>query len=141
QEVIDDPAMPTGATARKGVKRVILCTGKIYYELAERREALSRTDTAIVRVEQLYPLHAEALKSILSSYPAAAERVWVQEEPRNMGAYLFIADALKSQLGVDPLSYIGRDASASPAVGSKHRHKDEQESILERAVGPKPKTK
>ncbi len=141
QEVIDDPAMPTGATARKGVKRVILCTGKIYYELAERREALSRADTAIVRVEQLYPLHAEALKSILSSYPAAAERVWVQEEPRNMGAYLFIADALKSQLGVDPLTYIGRDASASPAVGSKHRHKDEQESILERAVGPRPKAK
>jgi 2-oxoglutarate dehydrogenase E1 component len=137
QEVIDDAAIVAGA--RKGVKRVVLCTGKVYYELAERRDALGRSDIAIVRVEQLYPLHTEALRSVLASYPSAAEKVWAQEEPRNMGAFLYMADALRDQLGLDKLIYIGRDASASPAVGSKHRHKDEQESIIERAIGPKPK--
>lgn len=132
QEIIDDPSMVTPA-ARSKVTRVILCSGKLYFELAERRDVLSRKDVAIVRVEQLFPLHRERLDALLARYPKGVERIWAQEEPRNMGAYFFMRD----ELG-EPLTYIGRDPSASPAVGSKSRHKQQQEDILTRAIGPKP---
>ncbi len=138
REVIDDPRFVETPASKGGVKRVIFCTGKVYFELAERRDAIARDDLAIIRIEQLYPLHVDLFKAINASYPAAAERVWVQEEPRNAGAYLHIADVLRTLAGVPALGYIGRDASASPAVGSKSRHIFEQESILQRAVGEKP---
>jgi 2-oxoglutarate dehydrogenase E1 component len=137
REMIDDPAF-AGPAERKGVKRVILCSGKVYWELAERRGKLGRKDLAIIRVEQLYPFHAEMLRGILAGYPRSAEMVWCQEEPRNAGAFLYMDDALRVQLGVEKLLYIGRDASASPAVGSKTGHKHQQEGILSRAVGPLP---
>jgi 2-oxoglutarate dehydrogenase E1 component len=139
QEVIDDPAFDA-VPGRKGpstrdVKRVILCTGKIYHELAERRDKVGRTDLAIVRVEQLYPLNKEMLTGILARYPKNVEIAWVQEEPRNAGAYMFMDDILRHQLGITA-TYIGRETSASPAVGSKTVHKYQQESILSRAVAP-----
>ncbi|MBX3381471.1 MAG: 2-oxoglutarate dehydrogenase E1 component [Phycisphaeraceae bacterium] len=146
REVIDDPRFEVGPGAsakpadRKGVDSVLLCSGKIYWELADRRDELAKNSIAIVRVEQFYPLHTQLLKSILDRYPKSAKKTWVQEEPRNMAGYLFIRDLVQSQLGID-LPYIGRPASASPAVGSKHMHKHEQEDILEAAVGkvpPKP---
>lgn len=136
REVMDDPRFVGGAS-RRDVKRVLLCSGKVYFDLAERRDELRREDVAIVRVEQMYPVHGDLLRQVLSAYPPGVEIVYVQEEPRNAGAYLFMADAM-AQLGLPTPAYIGRDASASPAVGSKSRHKLEQEAILEKAVGPKP---
>lgn len=136
QELIDDPAF--AGKKRDGVKRVIFCSGKIYHEMNDRRTANGRQDVALVRVEQLYPFHAEMARSILAAYPKSAEVVWVQEEPRNAGAYLFVADVFRSQLGVDP-KYIGRPASATPAVGSKKAHKHEQEDLIAAAVGAGPK--
>ncbi|MCH7790716.1 MAG: 2-oxoglutarate dehydrogenase E1 component [Planctomycetes bacterium] len=146
REIIDDPiftaegAAGTASPPRSGVRRVIYCTGKVYYDLAKRREQLARTDLAIVRIEQLYPFRTAMLEEINTSYPAAAERVWVQEEPRNTGAYQFIADAFYDELGIDRIGYIGRDANASPAVGSLSVHKREQEAIIAKAVGPSPDT-
>ncbi len=145
-EILDDPMFsPTTGTGaknkaadRKGVKKIYLCAGKFYHELAERRALLKRTDIAIVRVEQPYPLHAKRLEEILASYPKTADKVWAQEEPRNAGCWTFISDAVKDVLKIE-LGYIGREASASPATGSKHQHYHEQDAILTKAIGPKPK--
>jgi 2-oxoglutarate dehydrogenase E1 component len=134
REIIDDASVQDP----KAVRRVVLCSGKIYFELAERREKLGRRDVAIVRVEQLYPLHREMLRGVLARYPRGVELLWAQEEPRNAGAYLFMDDMLRTQLGVEKLGYVGRDASASPAVGSKTAHKHQQEAILTKAVGALP---
>ncbi len=145
RELIDDPAFtpvgdePAGGTQdRSKVKRVALCSGKIYHELAARRDLIGREDVAIVRVEQLYPFYTRGMQELLARYPDDAEVAWVQEEPRNMGAFLYMADALQNQVGVDRVWYFGRDASATPAVGSKSKHKQEQESIITHAIGPKP---
>jgi len=89
---------------------------------------------AIVRIEQFYPLHTELLASIVGKYGKNMRHVWVQEEPRNAGAWMFLADAFREQAGIS-LSYIGRPASASPAVGSKTAHKYEQEKIITEAIG------
>jgi 2-oxoglutarate dehydrogenase E1 component len=142
KEVLDDPMFAGPSKGdRKNVRRVLLCSGKIFHELSERRDKLKRSDTAIVRIEQLYPFHKDMLKETLAKYPAKAELIWVQEEPRNAGAYLFVDDAMRTQMGVTIAQYIGRKASASPATGSKHKHKDEQEAIITQAIGPKPPEK
>ena len=93
--VLSDPGIANPAA----VRRVVLCSGKIYYDLAERRAAAGVTDTALIRVEQLYPLPAEQIASELAKYPAAAEVVWVQEEPANMGGWPFMALHLPNQIG------------------------------------------
>jgi 2-oxoglutarate dehydrogenase E1 component len=139
QHLLDDPAFgasaASGASAMtKDVRTVLYCTGKIYHELAARRDELSRKDIAIVRVEQLYPFHTKMARAIDERYPKSAKRVWVQEEPRNQGAFLFVADRFREELGIE-LGYLGRNASASPATGSEHAHKDQQEDLLTRAVG------
>jgi 2-oxoglutarate dehydrogenase E1 component len=143
QEIIDDPAYVNGGKKgpdRKNVKKVILCTGKIYHELAERRASTSTPDVAIIRIEQLYPLHVKKLDEILAQYPKTATKVWVQEEPKNAGCWSYISAAVReSSLKLD-LAYIGRDAAASPATGSKHAHYGQQDSILTRAIAAKPKT-
>jgi 2-oxoglutarate dehydrogenase E1 component len=141
QEILDDPAFRPGERTRGSVKTVLLCTGKIYSELVERREKLGRKDLAIVRVEQLYPLNKAMLADILGSYPRGVKLAWVQEEPRNAGAFTYMSDALIHQLGLPPVEYIGREASATPATGSKHAHKAQQEQILARAVGELPEAK
>lgn len=139
QHLLDDPAFIAGARDggkdTKKVTRVHLCTGKIYHELAARREATGKFDTALVRVEQLYPFDGAMCKKILARYPAGAKISWVQEEPRNMGAFLFVADILREELGLS-VGYIGRKTSATPAVGSKTKHKYEQEAILAEAIAP-----
>jgi 2-oxoglutarate dehydrogenase E1 component len=116
------------------VKRILMCSGKIYYELRKQRETLKRDDVAIVRLEQLYPLNESLLKETLGFYPENTPVVWVQEEPENMGAwrYLFVKFGGKI-LGRNPLSFVGRPASASPATGSSAAHKMEQAKILEEA--------
>ncbi len=142
KEILDDPAWASRPKKdREIVRMVLLCTGKVAWELLDRRDKLAKKDIAIVRVEQLYPLHTAMLKETLASYPKATEFVWVQEEPRNMGAFLFMKDQL-DQAGLVPhLKYVGREASATPAVGSKHIHLDEQAAILAEAVGPLPGAK
>jgi len=111
------------------VRRLLLCTGKIAYELEERVLAQGRDDVAIVRLEQLYPFPVEALQAIAARY-RDAEVVWVQEEPRNMGAYTFVRDHLER-----PLPYVGRPPSPSPATGSSRRHVAVQKQLLEDALG------
>jgi len=140
QEMIDDPACESGQIPRAGVKRVILCSGKFYHELADRRDKLARKDTALVRVEQFYPLHRDLLIKTLAKYPKA-DLIWAQEEPRNAGGFLYMDDVIRNNLGMPKLEYIGRDASASPAVGSKHAHKVQQEQIITKAIGPAPDAK
>ncbi|MFG0283739.1 MAG: 2-oxoglutarate dehydrogenase E1 component [Phycisphaerales bacterium JB039] len=137
REIIDDPAFEAGAADPSAVRRLVLCTGKLYFELAERRDLLGAADVAIIRVEQLYPLHIDLLRSVLDRYPNVERRMWAQEEPRNAGAYFFLADRIRQRLSIE-LEYVGREASGTPATGSKSRHKAEQESIIERAVGPAP---
>ena len=133
RHAIDDPAHTQAADAAR-VTSVLYCSGKIYHELAERRALSGRMDTALVRIEQLYPFHAAMVKDIDARYPKSARRVWVQEEPRNQGAYLFMADTFRQELGLD-LQYIGRAASSSPATGSEQAHKKDQEAIISAAVG------
>ncbi len=135
EEIIDDRAFSQAGNDRRKVRKIVLCMGKFYHELAARREAIGRDDIALIRVEQLYPFHAERLRELLALYPKHTQIVWAQEEPRNAGAALFILDRLRETLGIDA-AYEGRPASATPAVGSKRMHKVEQEGLLETIVGP-----
>ena len=113
-------------------KRVILCSGKIYYDLLKFQDENQIQSAAIVRVEQLYPLHEKALKQEIARFANAQKIVWCQEESQNMGAWSFIAPLLRG-LGDLPVRYAGRGASASPAVGSLGVHKLEQKCVLEEA--------
>jgi 2-oxoglutarate dehydrogenase E1 component len=126
QCILDDPQPP------KKAKRVILCSGKIYYELVAYREAKGIKNTAIVRIEQLYPLHSEQLKTILDQYTSAETFVWCQEESKNMGAWFYIWPLIEEIISKRPV-YVGRDASASPAVGSLALHKKRQSELIETA--------
>jgi 2-oxoglutarate dehydrogenase E1 component len=128
QTVIDDAT----ATAAK-VERVVLCSGKVYYDLLARKdEDKNAAKIALVRVEQLHPLDGEALTKVLKAYAKAKDVVWVQEEPRNQGAWTYMLDNLPDLIG-KPVRYVGRPASASPAVGSPKRHAAEQETLITEA--------
>ncbi len=135
QHVIDDPTKPDP----RSVKKVVYCTGKVYHELNDRRTAIGAGDIAIVRIEQLYPFHAKAIGDVDERYPKSAARIFAQEEPRNQGAYLYVADVFREQFGVN-LQYVGRVACASPATGSEKAHALEQDAILSGAIGPAPTT-
>jgi 2-oxoglutarate dehydrogenase E1 component len=116
------------------VKRILLCTGKIYYDLRKRRAELKREDVAIVRIEQLYPLRKELLEQALASSPAGTPVVWVQEEPENMGPWRYMrVNFGEKMFSRYPFSGIYREASASPATGAAMQHKKEQESLLTQA--------
>ena len=118
----------------KKVRRVLLCTGKIFYELEKHREDLKRDDVAIVRLEQLYPWHDEELQSVLARYADGTPTMWVQEEPENMGAWSFLRARFGEKLfGKFPFAGIHRPASASPASGSARVHKREQQQLIEQA--------
>jgi 2-oxoglutarate dehydrogenase E1 component len=115
------------------VKLVLLCSGKVYYDLAVAREVRQRHDVAIVRVEQLYPLNEEILAA-LAPYKDGTRIVWVQEEPRNYGAWYFINSNLRTVIGDRlPLSCAARAPSASPATGSKASHLLEQRMLIDEA--------
>jgi 2-oxoglutarate dehydrogenase E1 component len=121
-------------TVPEQVGCVLLCTGKIYYDLAKMREELKREDVAIVRLEQLYPLKDEELRAALASYPAKARVVWVQEEPANMGSWrYFLARFGNRLLGTWSFSAVCRPASASPATGWHALHQIEQTTLLKAA--------
>jgi len=123
QEIIDDPTPP------KNPVRMILCSGKVYYDLADYRARNNITDVALVRLEQLYPLHRNRLAELFDTYGHSARLVWCQEEPQNMGAWSFIAPQLEEIFGHKPI-YAGRDAAASPAVGALALHKMELTALL-----------
>jgi 2-oxoglutarate dehydrogenase E1 component len=130
QRVIGD----VGTVDPHDVKKIILCSGKVYYDLALAREARGRHDVAILRLEQLYPIDGE-LTAALAPYKDGTELVWVQEEPRNYGGWYYILANLPDRLGDRlPLSCVARAPSASPATGSKACHVAEQQILLDEAL-------
>ena len=118
------------------VKRVVLCSGKVYYDLAKKREELGHDDVAILRVEQLYPFPHKAFANEIKKYPNASEIVWTQDEPQNQGAWFFVQHYIhENMLDGQKLGYSGRAASASPAVGYSHLHQEQQKALVEGAFG------
>jgi 2-oxoglutarate dehydrogenase E1 component len=121
------------------VRQILLCTGKIYYELAQHREKRGRTDVAILRLEQLYPLPQGELQAQLERYGEDVPVTWVQEEPENMGAWRYLRVVWGERIfGRHPFAGVMRPASASPATGSYHSHEIEQLQILDQAFGEQP---
>ena len=123
--------------ADKDIKRVILCSGKVYYDLFEAREELKRDDIYLLRVEQLYPYPDDAVQEELKRFKNA-DMVWVQEEPKNMGAWAFIEPFVEESLIAikaknTRLRYVGRKAAASTATGIAAKHKKEQQAIIDGA--------
>ncbi len=118
----------------QSAKRVVMCSGKLYYDLLEAQEKSDHKDVALVRIEQLYPFPEEKLSKVLSNFKNSTEFVWAQEEPQNMGAYWFIAPKLKKALqtaGKEPvLYYAGRTERSSPATGAPSIHQEEQNDII-----------
>ena len=130
--VIDDPEIANA----EGVERVVLCSGKVYYDLLEARRKADVERVAIVRIEQFYPFPAKRLQTILARYANAKEFVWTQEEPKNMGGWTFIQERLEQTLpGSERPIYVGRVASASPATGSYAIHQAEQTKLVAEALG------
>jgi 2-oxoglutarate dehydrogenase complex dehydrogenase (E1) component-like enzyme len=129
QSVLEDVTADPDTT-----RRVVLCTGKIYYDLLAAREQADSSDVALVRVEMLYPFPHDALRALLDRF-ADAEVVWAQEEPRNMGAWSFIAPLLREVSGREP-RYAGRPLRASPAEGFADAHEREQRRIVSDALEP-----
>jgi 2-oxoglutarate dehydrogenase E1 component len=127
-EFLDDPTPP------KKIETLILCSGKIYYDLLEERENIRTNKAAIVRVEQFYPFNEDRFKEVTAPYAKAKRIVWCQEEPENMGAWNFLSPIFKKHLGVRP-EYVGRTPSASPATGSLTMHRKEQAEIVAKALG------
>ncbi len=121
-EVIDDVTADP-----KKVKRIAFCTGKVYYDLLDRKEKDNNTDLAIIRLEQLYPFPKKQVEAILKKYAKANSYLWVQEEPENSGAWSYILRVMRQH----NLRYIGREESASPATGSHKQHDKEQKAILD----------
>jgi 2-oxoglutarate decarboxylase len=132
EPVLDDPV---AASYRDQVKRVILCSGKVYYDLLNAAAGTDRSRTAIVRLEQLYSFPEEELRAMMAGYPNLAELVWVQEEPQNMGAWNYVEPRLRAVLtpGIS-LRYTGRPERASPAEGYPTAHAAEQKRITEEAL-------
>ena len=118
------------------VKRVITCSGKVYYDLVKKREEKGLDDVAILRVEQLYPFPHKVFAAELKKYPNATDVVWCQDEPQNQGAWFFVQHYIhENMLDGQKLGYSGRAASASPAVGYSHLHQEQQKALVEGAFG------
>ncbi|WP_421884424.1 2-oxoglutarate dehydrogenase E1 component [Methylibium sp.] len=118
------------------VKRVIACSGKVYYDLVKRRDEKKSNDVVILRVEQLYPFPHKAFSTELKKYPNATDVVWCQDEPQNQGAWFFVQHYVhENMLEGQKLGYAGRPASASPAVGYAHLHQEQLKALLDQAYG------
>jgi 2-oxoglutarate decarboxylase len=128
---VPDPAVPNPAA----IKRVVLCSGKVYYDLAEKRAEKGLTDTAIVRVERLYPVPADELAAQLARYPAATDIAWVQEEPANMGAWPTMALTVPRIAEPRKVRPVSLPASSAPAAGSAAMHSAEHRGVVEAALG------
>ena len=128
EPVLDDPRVDMDK-----VKRIVLCSGRIYYDLDRSIRELSLDHVALIRVEQLYPVPDIELNAVLQRYPAVEELVWAQDEPRNQGAWRFMAHHIR-QLSSLPLGYAGRPESSAPATGIASQHKSQLASILQSAL-------
>jgi 2-oxoglutarate dehydrogenase E1 component len=136
KRILSDPAAPQD----EDVRRLVLCTGKVAYDLLQARDAAGAKDTSIVRIEQLYPFPSEPLVRRLQRMTSLQEVVWAQEEPKNNGYWFFVEDLIEQCLieaGARPQRpiYAGRAASASPATGLSKRHQNEQLALIEQALG------
>ncbi|PCD02844.1 2-oxoglutarate dehydrogenase E1 component [Sphingomonas spermidinifaciens] len=136
QRLLSDPSAP----ADEATKRVVLCSGKVAYDLIEARDAAGDTATQIIRVEQLYPFPGEPLAARLSRMPQLEDVVWAQEEPKNNGSWFFVEPLIEEALAaagspVERARYAGRAASASPATGLMKRHQTEQGALVADALG------
>jgi 2-oxoglutarate dehydrogenase E1 component len=135
QPVLADPGLDGTPLNPAEVRRVLLCSGKVFYDLLAARAQRKLADTAILRLEQLYPLPVAEARAALASYPNAVDHVWVQEEPANQGAWSFVALNLLEQLGEGVrLRRVSRKSSASPAAGSSKVHELEQSRLIEAAL-------
>jgi 2-oxoglutarate dehydrogenase E1 component len=134
-EVLDDSTVQPGAA-----KRILFCSGKIYYDLTQARQERNRPDVVIVRVEQMYPFPQAQIEAILGRYSPGAEVYWVQEEPRNMGPWRFIHENLQPLLDVTrrTLFYAGRPEGASPSAGSLKRHEQEHSDLVSDSFAARP---
>ena len=125
--ILNDPTKP------KKAKTMVLCSGKVYYDLIEMREEMELSEVAIIRVEQYFPFNTKFMKKIADSYKEVERVVWCQEEPWNMGAWTFLMTRLEEVFGKRP-EYSGRPPSASPATGFLARHKEEQTALVKKAL-------
>jgi len=136
-----------GVADPSAINKILVCSGKVYYDLLHAREEKKANHVAIVRVEQIYPFAADQFAAALGLYPSTAEVVWVQDESRNMGGYRFVEERIQPLLNASnrQLHYAGRPESASPAAGSLKRHQFEQTKLIEEAFAaqtlPKPRTR
>ena len=131
EEIIDDTSADKSL-----VRKVVLCSGKVYYDVLKYASEKGVKDVALVRLEQFYPFAEKRMKTVLASYAKATQVCWLQEEPKNMGAWRFLESRLKESLSTDQqLSYAGRSDSASPAPGSLSVHQRGQEGIIREALG------
>jgi 2-oxoglutarate dehydrogenase E1 component len=128
EEFIPDPTPP------KSPHTLVLCSGKVYYDLLEAREAIRSPKASIMRVEQFYPFHADKFRDLLKPYAKVKRLVWCQEEPQNMGAWSFLSPIIEEVIGRRP-EFVGRKATASPATGSLTLHKREQAELIADALG------
>ena len=129
--VIEDSEIKDPAT----VERIVLCSGKVFYDLNEARKKANITNVSIVRLEQFYPFPLKRLSEVISSSPNAKQLVWAQEEPQNMGGWTFVEPRLKGLLsGCETPIYVGRAPSASPATGSYSIHQLEQAKLIRDAL-------
>ena len=126
----------TKALKADKVKRVLVCSGKVYYDLVKHREEKGHDDVAIMRVEQLYPFPHKAFAAEMKKYPNATDIVWCQDEPQNQGAWFFVQHYIhENMVEGQRLGYSGRASSASPAVGYAHLHQEQQKALVEGAFG------
>jgi 2-oxoglutarate dehydrogenase E1 component len=133
QQVIGD----RGPGNADEIKRVVFCAGKVYYDLAEKRDAEHIREVAVMRVEQLYPFPEDDLRGFVEEFPNATEVVWCQEEPKNQGAWYQIRHHLQKCISdKQELKYVGRPRSASPAVGYHTVHVQEQQKLVTEAILP-----
>jgi 2-oxoglutarate decarboxylase len=128
-----EPVLIDAASDPSNVKRIILTSGKVYYDLAAAR-GKSNANIPLIRLEQFYPFPQAMLASAIGQYPNATEIVWTQDEPRNMGAWPFLHERLAALAGTRTLRYAGRPISASPATGSHHRHEEQQAALVKAAL-------
>ncbi len=129
REVLPDPSQPDS----RGVRRLLLASGKVFYDLAKRRADAELDNVALVRVEQFYPFPVERIRQQLDAYPNAERLLWVQEEPENMGAWGYLAARFERLLGA-PIEVASREEAAAPATGSPSIHQRQQQRLLDRAL-------
>jgi 2-oxoglutarate dehydrogenase E1 component len=131
---------PANMASRERVKRAVLCSGKIFFDLESRRQELNAGEVSIIRIEQLYPFPKAQLQSAFGAYPRDTPLIWAQEEPENMGAWWYLSAAFAAHLPDRAITVIANPTAASPATGSATRHKQQQKTLINRVFAKSLKT-